>query len=72
MILRALGAFAIYFGLNTLLKLPFSNDFLNSASIRALLIRTARYTINMFVILGVYPMAFPLFEIAQHPGKKAS
>ena len=30
MILRCVGAFAIYFALNTLLKMPFSKEFLNS------------------------------------------
>lgn len=62
MILRAVGAFAIYFGLNTLLKLPFSESFLDSAILSALLVRTARYTIDMFVIMGIYPKIFPLFE----------
>ncbi len=62
MILRTLGAFAIYFGLNTLLKLPFSKDFLEEASMGAFLVRTARYAIIVFVIMGVYPKVFPLFE----------
>ena len=62
MILRSACAFAIYYGLNTLLKLPFSDDFLDSASLSALLVRTCRYTINMFVIMGVYPKVFPVFE----------
>ena len=62
MIMRAVGAFALYFGLNKLLKLPFSDEFLDSASLSALLVRTARYTINMFVIMGIYPKIFPLFE----------
>lgn len=62
MILRAAGAFVIYFGLNTLLKMPFNKDFLASASLGALLIRTARYTVIMFLIMGVYPKIFPLFE----------
>ena len=62
MILRTLCAFAIYFGLNKLLKLPFSQDFLSSDSLAALLVRTLRYTIIMFVIMAVYPLVFPLFE----------
>lgn len=61
-IVRAAGAFAIYFGLNTLLKLPFSKEFLAGASFSALLVRAARYTVTMFVIMGVYPKVFPLFE----------
>ncbi len=66
MILRASGAFVIYFGLNTLLKMPFSKEFLDSAGFGAFMVRTARYTINMFVIMGVYPMVFPLFEKKEH------
>ena len=61
-IVRAVGAFAIYFGLNTLLKLPFSKEFLAGASFSALLVRAARYTVTMFVIMGLYPKVFPLFE----------
>ena len=62
MILRSIGAFALYFGLNTMLKMPFSKEFLDSASFSALLVRTARYTVDMFLIMGVYPKVFPLFE----------
>ncbi|MBR4461122.1 MAG: phosphatase PAP2 family protein [Erysipelotrichaceae bacterium] len=62
MILRTLGGFALYFGLNTLLKMPFSSDFLESETLIAFLVRTARYAIIMFVIVGVYPKVFPLFE----------
>ena len=64
MILRAVCAFAIYFGLNTLLKLPFSESFLDSAGLGAMLVRTCRYAIIMFVIMGIYPKVFPLFEKA--------
>ena len=62
MIVRAVGAFAVYFVLNKLLKLPFSSDFLSSGSLAALLVRCARYAIIIFVIMGVYPKLFPLFE----------
>lgn len=62
MILRPLCAFGIYFILNTLLKLPFDKAFLESASLGAFLIRTARYAVIVFVMLGVYPKLFPLFE----------
>ena len=62
MILRMLGAFILYFAVNTLLKLPFDKAFLAGASLGALLIRTARYGIIMFLIMGVYPLSFPLFE----------
>jgi multisubunit Na+/H+ antiporter MnhF subunit len=62
MILRLVGAVLIYFVVNTLLKLPFHKDFLAEASLAALLVRTGRYAIIMFLILGVYPMIFPLYE----------
>lgn len=68
MLLRVIGAILIYLVVNTLLKLPFDKEFLAGTSIAAFLIRTARYAIILFLILGVYPMMFPLFE---RVGKKA-
>ena len=62
MVLRLVGAFAIYFVLNPLLKLPFSREFLAGGTLGAYLIRTARYAVIIFAIIGVYPKAFPLFE----------
>ena len=62
MILRMVGAFALYFALNTLLKLPFSKEFLSGGTLPAFLVRTARYAIILFVIIGIYPKVFPLFE----------
>ena len=60
MILRVLGGFAVYVGCNTLLKLPFSAEFLESGTMIALLVRSARYLLVMFVMMGVYPMLFKL------------
>lgn len=62
MILRMAGALMLYFAVNILLKLPFDKEFLAGTSLAALLIRTARYAIIMFLIVGVYPRIFPLFE----------
>ena len=62
MILRVLGAMAIYFALNTLLKLPFSKEWLNTGELGANLVRAARYAVIMFVILGIYPRCFPALE----------
>ncbi len=62
MILRTIFAFVIYFVLNTLLKLPFDRAFLDSGSIAAFLVRTARYAVIIFVIIGVYPKIFTLYE----------
>ena len=66
MILRVVGAIAIYFGLNTLLKLPFSKDFLSDGTLLSYLVRSARYAVIIFVALGVYPKIFPLFEKIGH------
>ncbi len=62
MILRLVGSFAIFFALNKLLKMPFGREFLEGGTLAALLIRSVRYGIIMFAILGLYPKAFPLFE----------
>jgi len=62
MILRVVGAFGIYFVLNKLLKMPFSTEFLTGGTLEAFLVRTARYAIIVFVMIGVYPKVFPLFE----------
>ena len=62
MILRVVGAFAVYFALNTLLKLPFSKDFLSGGTLPSFLIRTVRYALIIFAIIGIYPKVFPLYE----------
>jgi membrane-associated phospholipid phosphatase len=64
MILRVAGAVIVYFVVNTVLKLPFDKAFLASDSLGALLIRTLRYTIVVFLLMGVYPKVFPFFEKA--------
>ena len=62
MILRVAGAVALYFVLNTLLKLPFSKEFLSSATMGSFLVRAARYAVIIFAVIGVYPKVFPLYE----------
>ena len=57
---RMLGGLAVYFVLNTVLKLPFSKEFLSNGSTAALLVRCARYVIVAFVDFGVYPMLFKI------------
>lgn len=61
-ILRVAGGFAVYFGLNSLLKLPFSKDFLSSGTLLAYCVRTVRYAIVVFVMMGVYPMLFKFWK----------
>ena len=57
-VLRVIGGGAVYFGLNVLLKLPFTSELLDSGTFAAYLIRTLRYTVVIFVAIGVYPMLF--------------
>lgn len=56
--LRAVGAAVLYFALNTLLKLPFSAEWLDSGVLAARLVRLGRYTIIAFVLASAYPMLF--------------
>lgn len=56
--LRVLGGAAVFFGLNSLLKLPFSEAFLNSGTTPAFLVRTLRYALTVFLDMGVYPLVF--------------
>ena len=73
-VLRVVGGVAVFFGLNTLTKMPFSADFLNSGEMSALLIRTVRYTLVVFAVLGAYPMVFKYadkwYEKEKSPGDK--
>ncbi len=59
-ILRLLGGLAVYLAVNSLLKLPFSKEFLSSGTFAALMVRFARYAVIAFVDFGVYPMLFKL------------
>lgn len=59
-VLRLAGGVGIYLGLNALLKLPFSSEFLSASTLAAHLVRTARYAIILFVDIGLYPMVFAL------------
>ena len=68
MILRVVCAFAIYAVLNKVLKMPFSTEWLDSGTLGANLVRSARYAIILFLIVGIYPKCFPVFEKI---GKKA-
>ena len=73
-VLRVVGGVAVFFGLNTLTKMPFSADYLNSGEMSALLIRTVRYTLVVFAVLGAYPMVFKYadkwYEKEKSPGDK--
>ena len=58
MILRVLLGGAIYFAVNTLLKMPFPDTVLQAENALGYSIRAVRYCIVMFVEVGLYPMAF--------------
>ena len=59
-ILRLALGIGLYFVVNTLLKLPFSKDFLDSGTTLAYALRSMRYCVITFIIIGVYPMVFRL------------
>ena len=61
-VLRVVIGGAIFFGLNTLLKLPFPEWMLEAENALGYSIRTVRYAIVMFVEVGVYPLAFRLIK----------
>lgn len=58
MVSRILGGLVIYLVLNSLIKMPFSKEFLASSSAASMLVRCLRYAIVTFVDFGVYPMLF--------------
>ena len=62
MILRVVGGLIVYLVLNQLLKLPFSSDFLASATLLSHTVRFVRYTVDIFVMFGVYPLVFDRFQ----------
>lgn len=59
-VLRIVGGGAVYFGLNTLLKLPFPKELLNAGGFASNLIRTGRYAVVIFAVIALYPMVFKL------------
>jgi membrane-associated phospholipid phosphatase len=62
MILRVIGAFAIYVVLNKVMKMPFSTEWLDSGELLPNLVRAIRYAVILFVIIGIYPKVFTVFE----------
>ncbi len=67
-ILRIVGGVAVYFGLNTLLKLPFSGAFLDSGTPAAHAVRTLRYAVVIFADIALYPALFKYTGRAFHKG----
>jgi undecaprenyl-diphosphatase len=61
-VLRIFFGVAIYLVLNTLLKLPFSAEFLDSGTLIAGIVRSLRYLIVSFITVGVYPYTFRIHK----------
>lgn len=61
-IVRTVIGGALFLGLNALLKLPFSKEFLEDASKLSQIVKTIRYVVISFAVVGLYPMAFKLFK----------
>ena len=57
-ILRLAAGVGLFFGLNSLLKLPFSKEFLESGTMMVLIIRAIRYAVVTFILIGIYPIIF--------------
>ena len=61
---------AVYVGAGgAVFDMTLNKEWLNNGTLGANLIRTARYAIILFTIVGVYPRVFPLFE---RIGKKSN
>jgi len=69
MILRIIGLFALYFVLNTVLKLPFDKEILCQKTMPAFLACAARYATIIFGIIGIYPNVFPMLVDLAGKGK---
>ena len=73
MILRTLGGLIIFVLVDKVLEIPFSKDFLSSASGLSFMVRAIRYTIASFAVIGVYPMLFSYVDKKhQRQGFKSS
>ena len=58
MILRTIGGLILFVLVDKILEIPFSKEFLSSASGLSFMVRTIRYTIASFTVIGIYPMLF--------------
>jgi len=57
-VLRLLLSGGVFLALNTIMKMPFSEEFLDSASLVAYLFRTFRYATCVFVSFGLCPTVY--------------
>ena len=62
MFLRLVVGIALYGVLGVVLKMPFDKSFLESRTMAAFAVRSVRYFVIVFLLIGIYPMAFRLEE----------
>ncbi len=61
-VLRVIGGGGFYYALNSILKIPFSKEFLESGTLAAQAVRSARYALIIFFVIAIYPMIFKVFD----------
>ena len=61
-VLRLAGGGIGFAILDWLFKLPFTHEFLHNGTLVSFLVRSARYFIVVFLLIGVYPMIFKYIE----------
>lgn len=61
MIFRTIGGLVLFVLVDKILEIPFSKEFLSSATGLSFMVRTIRYMIACFTVIGVYPMLFRFF-----------
>ena len=61
-ILRVGVGMVLFLCLNEAMKLPFTDEFLSSGTTAAFIVRSLRYTVLLFLMLGVYPLSFRLWK----------
>ncbi len=61
-IIRTVVGAGLYLAINAILKMPFPEEFLASGTTLAFAVRTLRYAVIGFLLLGVYPMSFKWFK----------
>ena len=71
-ILRTAGGAALFLGASTLLKLPFPKELLEAKTTAAFLLRTGRYALTAFLILGIYPLCFRSKRSGEHPAESTN
>ena len=60
--LRVAIGLGLYGVMSFLFKLPFGDEINHGTDLTAHIVRTARYAVMVFLLCGVYPKIFPLFD----------